>query len=183
MQTLTFPSLDSAGLEVNPSFNVVTAYEDFETGKQAKKTCDFLAEHLGDECGINNQMWKFEVLAVTKLREMAANDAAAADIIFISARGTNPLPEEVKNWIELWLAKETSAIALVALFAEPDLCGGNPARAYLAEVARRGKMEFFAQPGQWPPRPARNIVSRARVGIATSRRSRCWRARCRRTAT
>ena len=28
----------------------------------------------------------------------------------------------------------------------------NPARDYLASIARRGRMEFFSQPGVWPGR-------------------------------
>jgi len=58
---------------------VVIAYEDFETGKQAKRTFDFLAEQLKDECQFTNQMWKFDVLNIPKLREMAAKDAAGAE--------------------------------------------------------------------------------------------------------
>ena len=42
------PSTDEFGM--NPTFNVVIAYEDFETGKHAKKTYDYLAEHLGRDC-------------------------------------------------------------------------------------------------------------------------------------
>src|SRR5262245_57788797 len=95
--TLTFPPLKSAERESAPTFNVVIAYEDFETGKNAKKTYDFLVEHLGHECEFSNQMWKFDVLALPKLKEMAARDAADADIIIISAHGTSELPPEVKS--------------------------------------------------------------------------------------
>jgi len=150
--TLTFPSFGPSDLEVNPTFNVVVAYEDFETGKRAKKTYDYLAEHLGHECPFTNQMWKFDVLAVPKLRAMAAKDAAAADIIIIASHGTNPLPAEVRLWIELWLGETGRAIALVALFDSLDSCEADLVRAYLASVAGRGKMEFFSQPGLWPGR-------------------------------
>lgn len=152
--TLTFPPLGSAELESNPTFNVVIAYEDFEMGKHAKKTYDYLAEHLGYDCQFGNQMWKFDVLAVPKLREMAAKDAAAADIIIVAAHGASELSEEVKKWIEMWLAEKGNAIALVALFDCLSAAQENPIRDYLADVARRGHMEFFAQPGRWPGRAA-----------------------------
>ena len=67
-----YPPLDSQGSESNPEFSVVIVYEDFETGKDAKRTFDFLGEHLKDECHFTNQMWKFDVLNIPKLREMAA---------------------------------------------------------------------------------------------------------------
>ena len=146
---VTLPSLRPARGETDPTFNVVIAYEDFETGKNAKKTYDFLVEHLGEECVFSNQMWKFDVLSLPKLREMATGDAREADIVIISAHGSNDLPTQVKEWIEQWLAAKPHAIALVGLFdAESYL--QNLSSAYLADVARRGGMEFFSQPGVWP---------------------------------
>jgi hypothetical protein len=147
--TLTFPPLRPSETEVVPTFNVVIVYEDFETGKHAKKTYDFLVEHLGDECVFANQMWKFDVLAVGKLKEIAAKDASAADIIIVSAHGSGDLPPEVKAWTEAWLKEKTRAIALVGLFDSPEYLD-NPARSYLAGVARRAQIEFFSQPGVWP---------------------------------
>jgi hypothetical protein len=147
--TLTFPSLRPTGGESDPTFNVVIAYEDFETGKNAKKTYDFLVEHLGDECVFSNQMWKFDVLSLPKLKEMAITDVREADIIIVSAHGDNDLSVPVKEWIEQWLAEKPHAIALVGLFdAESYL--QNLSSTYLADVARRGGMEFFSQPGVWP---------------------------------
>src|SRR5947209_20040133 len=98
--TVSIPPLKSSVLESNSRFNVVIAYEDFETGKHAKRTYDFLVENLGHDCQFTNQMWKFEVLCIPKLREMAARDAAMADIVMISCHGKE-LPPEVKAWVEL----------------------------------------------------------------------------------
>ncbi len=148
------PPFGASDLEASPSFNVVIAYEDFQTGKHAKRTYDFLAEHLGRECEFTNQMWKFDVLRIAKLREMAVKDAAQADIIIISSHGADELPQPVKAWIEMWLAEKGNAIALVALFDCPsdEAARTSGIRAYLADVARRGGMEFFAQPDDWPGR-------------------------------
>ena len=155
--TLTFLPLDSTEAESNPAFNVLIAYEDFETGKHAKKTYDFLHENLGRECNLANQMWKFDVLSIPKLREIAVKDAAMADIIIISSHG-GELPEQVTKWVESWLLQGSSALALVALFekAEDSIGGPLSARTYLADVARRGRMEFFAQPDEWPGRRSRS---------------------------
>src|SRR5205085_1496492 len=132
--TVIYPPLGSSDLGSNPNFNVVIAYEDFETGKQAKKTCDFLSGNLGLDCHVNHQMWKFDVLGLPKLREMAAKDAAAADIIIISCRGDNDLPEALKSWIELWLAEKGHSLALVALIERPQdhLFQSRAVRDYLA---------------------------------------------------
>ena len=136
-------------VDLNPSFNVAIAYEDFETGKHAKKTYDFLVKTIGGDWRFANQMWKFDVLLLPKLREIAVEDAARADIIMISSRGRE-LPEHVKLWIESWLPLG-APLALVALFQQvrEDLAHGNISRNYLAEVARRANIEFFAQPDIW----------------------------------
>ncbi|MBC8094741.1 MAG: hypothetical protein H7Y43_02905 [Akkermansiaceae bacterium] len=147
--TLSFLPLTPAESGVNSTFNVVIGYEDFETGKHGKKTFDFLVENLGEECQYNNQMWKFDVLAVSKLREMAAKDAAVADIVIVSAHGKNDLPKEVKAWLELWVTQKIRAIALVGLFDKEDYAD-NPACSYLAGIAERAHIDFFSQPGLWP---------------------------------
>jgi hypothetical protein len=156
-RTLNYPTLSATELDGAPIFNVVIAYEDFETGKAAKETYDFLAEKLGHDCQFNNQMWKFDVLSIPNLREMAVRDAAAAEIVMISCHGNSEFPKEVKSWLERWLAAQTRAIALVGLFdarcGDPGQARSN--RAYLADAARRARVEFFAQPGQ-PLLPALN---------------------------
>lgn len=157
--TLNFPPLRPAETESRTTFNVVIAYEDLETGKHAKKTYDFLQEHLGHEFEFSNQMWKFDVLSVPKLREMAAKDAVTADIIIVAAHGQSDLPKEVKAWIELWMPEKLQAIALVGLFDREE-CFDNPARSYLAGIADRASLEFFSQPGSLP----RNDESISEIG-------------------
>jgi hypothetical protein len=112
------------------------------------KTYEYMVEQLGGQCLFANQMWKFDVLAVPKLKEIAAKDAAAAEIIIVSAHEGRQLPKEVKAWIELWLSYKTQATALVGLFGSESV--ENPVRSYLAEVAQRAKIAFFCQPGIWP---------------------------------
>jgi hypothetical protein len=145
--TAFYSPVGSSDLESDPVFNVVIAYEDFETGKQAKETYDFLVNNLRHECRFDNQMWKFDVLGISKLREMAVNDAVMSDIIIISCHGAHELSPDVRAWIDSWVCGQSNAIALVALFG--DACGdrdNNRTRDYLGEVARRAGMEFFAQP-------------------------------------
>jgi hypothetical protein len=147
--TLRLSPLGSPEQDPDPVFNVLIAYEDFETGKQAKQTYDFLVENLEGECIFANQMWKFDVLSIPKLREMAAKDAAAADIVIISCRDRE-FPHYVHSWMESWLMEEHRPLALVALIdriERGEQSGGL--RNYLSQLAKRGKMEFFAQPEGW----------------------------------
>src|SRR5437899_9600969 len=104
-RTLLSPPLSSSDLEVNPTFNVLIAYEDFETGKHAKRTYDFLVENIGGDWNFSNQMWKFDVLLLPKLREIALDDAARADIIIISYLSSD-LPDHIKSCVEFLLNYE-----------------------------------------------------------------------------
>lgn len=149
-RTWNYPQFDSSAAETHSSFNVVVAYEDFETGTHAKRTYDFLVQNLADECHFTNQMWKFDVLSVPRLREIAAKDALMADIIMISSHGVGELPLGVKAWIESWISEPRNASALVALFDGEPGEHSWPIRNYLAGVATRGRLEFFAQPDDWP---------------------------------
>ena len=147
-RSLTHHRLSSQPVDETPGFNILIAYEDFECGKQAKATYDFLVENLDADCHFSNTMWKFDVLGIPKLREMASKDVAEADIIIIACKGHHRLPADVKAWFESWVEEKTAAIALVALLDSSEI---NPeqveaTRDYLASVAKRGRMEFFMQP-------------------------------------
>jgi len=145
--TVTIPPLSSFDPDVNPVFSVVIAYEDLESGKQAKQTYDFLAEKVGPDCRFTNQMWKFDVLGIPNLRDIAVKDAAMADIIIVSCQG-DALPIPAKSWIESWASLPVNAMALIALLGGAQTAPSQSAgtRAYLAGVAKRARMEFFAQP-------------------------------------
>jgi len=143
--TLTIPPLGATEPDSGPIFNVVIAYEDFESGKQAMKTYDFLAQNLGAECHLTNQMWKFDVLSIGKLREVAVKDAALADIIILACRG-DVLPAYVKDWIESWVEQTGHPLALVALLGNSQTLGSIGAvHNYLASIAQQAGMEFFAR--------------------------------------
>ncbi|HZQ47130.1 MAG TPA: hypothetical protein VFC07_08970 [Verrucomicrobiae bacterium] len=156
MQTSTTQALEKTGCEpeIRPTLNVVIAYEDFATGKHAKETYDYLIHQLGHDFEFYNQMWKFDVLGIPKMREMAVKDAAASDLIIVSTHGIGELPAAVRLWIDEWVENKGHARALITLVDRPkDLLNEDPAiRSYLQEAARRAKVDFFAQPDDWPDR-------------------------------
>jgi hypothetical protein len=139
-------------MEATPTFDVFIAYEDAAAAECAKKTYDVLARNLGNECHFGNQMWKFDVLSDPKSRAAATADAAQADIFVVALGAARVLPPSIKALVEQCLRGKTNAIALVALFAVPG-AGRETAQAtrdYLADAARRGGLEFFAQAFEEP---------------------------------
>jgi hypothetical protein len=156
-ELLMMPFLDQLrGVEPAPELSVVIAYEDLETGKHALNTYNYLAENLGKDSRLAQNMWKFGVLGIQKLREMAARDAAEADIIIISSQGGGGLPVPVRAWIDQWLASGARPLALVALF-DCSSSHSRGVRTYLAEVASRAGIAFFSQPGH-PETPLEKLT-------------------------
>ena len=158
--TLTLPAQTLPEFKnIRPTFNVLIAYENFETGKHAKGTYEFLQQHLGHDCHFAHTMWKFDVLALPKLWELALKDASVADIVIVSCKG-NDLPGCVKSWIEAWLTGEHKALALIALFGEykESRAYARGVREYLASAAARANLEFFAQSASWDDNSTQNAV-------------------------
>jgi hypothetical protein len=146
--TLIIPPPPPSDSEFAPnSFSALILYENFETGKQAKKTYDVLVENLGRDCRCSSQMWKFDVLSLPKLSDIALRDACMADILMISCRG-DELPATVQNWLNGWAGAPGNALALVALFDCPpeQTHRAHSVRTYLARLAGQAQVEFFAQP-------------------------------------
>lgn len=141
------------GLDLRPTFNVLMVYEDFETGKRAKETYDFLVSHLDCTCEFMSRVWKFEVLGIPELVELAIEDAVAADLVIISSHGGKALPPQVADWMDRWMAVGThNTMALVALFeCSPEEASG--VREQLREAANRKGIKFFSQTEKWALAP------------------------------
>jgi hypothetical protein len=152
-------SLPEKLLLMKRTLNAVMAYEETSTPERAKEAWSHLVCTLKGRYGPELPLWKFDVLRTPELRDVAATDAARADMILIATRGGGELPAEVKTWIEVWIAQKREAqdeqSTLAVLFdAPPDKVGAFALAqfAYLQRVARRGSMDFlvstFDQPGE-----------------------------------
>ena len=131
------------------SLRMVIAYENVAAALRARRVSEWLSAHLESDIELDSTVWEFDALNSPHLREQAAAEALAADLIVISARGDAELPDHVKNWIGRWAPrKRGEAAALVALLQHhPDSSG--PLGAYLRQVAEQGRMDFFCKAGNW----------------------------------
>ena len=81
---------------------LLATFEDSITGTRVKSFCQGLTRDLGADCRIIEHVWLFNTLRLQELREIAAEEASASDLIIISAHGAKALPDEVEGWIDLW---------------------------------------------------------------------------------
>jgi hypothetical protein len=132
--------------ETTKSMSVVAAYEDFSTRARVNEFCRGLARDLDADCEMIKQVWLVNLLRLPQLRAIAVHDATSADMVIISMHDAPSLPDETKAWIELWLQeKGNRPTVLVALLDVMEHDDAGAVKRYLAEVAKRGNMEFVVQ--------------------------------------
>jgi len=150
MDTIMTKLQASFGRKSKP-VNAFAANEDSLTSARAEEFCQNLAKQLGNRAKLIKRMWLCSELRHPELRAIASREAAAADLIIISVHHQESLPDEVRNWVDLWLeCKGDRAIILLALFDSPHQGDSNSMRAYLTNVAKLGEMEFLVQTEEFP---------------------------------
>jgi hypothetical protein len=126
-------------------FNVVIMYEDFETGKRAKKGLDYVAEELGNDLEFRHSMWRLDILQDPKLNVLAAA-LTEADLLIISLRGEGQLPSKIRALIDERLVQTVNhQCALVALFEGAAPATRSSVYACLATLAQQRGLDFFEQ--------------------------------------
>lgn len=124
---------------------VVMACEDARTAPHACALLKRVGLNVGDEGRFIYSWWTFSVLSSAALRQVAANEAAAADIIVVAAHEGPGLPQPVGEWLRLWVGKASNprrAKALVALLEPYQTYRGVTNE--LKRMAELGSLDFFA---------------------------------------
>jgi hypothetical protein len=125
---------------------LLATFEDSTTGTRIKEFRQDLSRRLDEHCRLIEHVWLFSTFRLRELREIAAEEASAADVVIISVHDAEGLPEEVKSWIDLWLQlKGTRPGLLVALLDEAHEGVRGTIEAYLQEIAQRAGLEFLVE--------------------------------------
>ena len=136
-------------------FIVVVAFDDCLARRKATQIHSSLVKQFGEDVVFESDWRRFDDLRETSTAEQAARVAAHADLVMIVAATRDELPDHIKLWIEMWLAKrcdqETALVAMIGV-PEKQPRPATPAHAYLERVARETGLSFL--PGQFEvPRP------------------------------
>jgi hypothetical protein len=127
------------------SSNVFIMYEDFETGKRAKRGLDYVAEQLGG-VEFRETLWRLDILQDPKLNVLAAPALADADLLIISLRREGHIPAKVRVLIEKRLAEKADRdCALLALFETTAATIRSSVYACLANLARQHELDLFEE--------------------------------------
>jgi hypothetical protein len=126
-------------------FNIVLAYQDQESAIRGLKICEKIAAGLGKTFQLNKVMWKFDLLNLPKMRELANDDAVGADMIIFAMHQDAELPQSVCTWIENALSRASEKPrALVALLSHEVGSFASTGSDYLRQFAASRKLDFFS---------------------------------------
>ncbi len=139
---------ENAPYEPGRDFNVMLAFDDDVTASRADKFLGLLERHLKDEPGrLLHQWWNIDILAFTSMGELAALEAAAADMIILAIRDADELPGVVAVWIKQFLGRRKGRPGALLAMLESDpgkLEVSQGVFSQLEEAAALGQMDFFA---------------------------------------
>jgi hypothetical protein len=127
-------------------FDLVVAYQDTDTRDRALHLYDSIAQKLLDDYDFQCAWWRFEHLQTAALMQQATDAAIEANMIILSVHAGKDLPPIARAWIDRWSANKAhnkSALVTLIDLAEPRTAETGQLQAYLQQVARRARMDFF----------------------------------------
>ena len=146
-------NLELKGMENTPyepgrDFNVMVAFDDDVTARRADNFLGMLAQHLKEDGGrLLHQWWNIDVLAFTSMGELAALEAAAADMIVLAIHDVDELPCEVAVWMKRFVDRRKGRPGALLAMLESDpgkLEVSQGVFSQLEQAAALGQMDFFA---------------------------------------
>lgn len=149
MTTLVNPGhLTESSSETKDAIKVLIVYEDFATGQHAMSASKRLFGELTRDFESQASFWKFDVLRVPTMRQLAAQDAIEADVVVIAAHAGQALPADLKSWLQSCLDQKapgvTTLVAMLGVGGQTANCGSQ-AHCYLKEVAQKRGLHLLIQ--------------------------------------
>ena len=93
------PADDAIQENSTPRISVVVAYEDFDAGKRAQRTCQQILQLAHLEKTLSTDLWKFDMFKLRGMWAAAAEEAAGADLLVVAPQDGADLTDNVREWI------------------------------------------------------------------------------------
>ena len=123
-------------LTASGNLNVVMACHDYSAGMHALCLFDRLFYRPESKIPPGAQsIWKFDMLGIAALREIAVQEGAAADLVIISTHASEGLPNAVKIWMNAWTERHNGRPGALVLILDD----------FVHHVLNPSSVEFFVQ--------------------------------------
>jgi hypothetical protein len=153
---MTKPGGTDAALGAAERFLVTVMYEDHLTHDRARELCDSVLAQFWGVLDFDFSWWGFDLLQTPALLQAAAEAAARAQLIVVSAHAGQRLPAPAEAWVARWRALRTIKGGILAgLIGTVQERGTVPLTLYLSQVAREARMGFVPRlaPGSAKAQP------------------------------
>jgi len=145
--------LDEGRGTAKMAVEVLLLYEDVSTALRAKHSLDLLPIPFITEAGLSTKVWRLDLLGEPLLKEQAALEAAAADLIVLSVHGRDELRAEAREWLNRWLDHKADRPYALALLLDPETAAAgpdNPVVEYVKAIASAAGADLFCSFCQVP---------------------------------
>lgn len=145
--------------------SIVVLYDNNTHRARALAACDSLMRQLWQEVELKFHWWRTDFLLDSQLAQLAADDAAAADILIVCTEQTPASMPVLESWLEQWLDRrgETSG-ALINLLPTSAVSGPPQSQeTLLEEICRRGNFDYLTTINENPLRHSSEKTSSARA--------------------
>ncbi len=143
-----------------PALEVMILYEDAGTALRARRLLERLPGRLRAEVGLNTKLWRLDLLGEPLLKEQAAVEAGAADVIILSIH--SELPVSARDWLGRWLAHKENRPCAFGVLLDPEASASGatdpPAVAFVKQVTEEAGADLFCGFCEVPARPGRNSI-------------------------
>jgi hypothetical protein len=128
-------------------FRIVILYENVVSAARALRACEILRSEIPHDAALEINVWKMSGLGVTESRIPAASAAARADVVIVSASGSDEQPAHLPIWVDEWLSQSAAAgSALFTLLGDHASPGAISFASWLREKTSPNGIDFFSHP-------------------------------------
>ncbi len=121
---------------VPSTLDVLILYKDLGTALRAKRLLDLLPDKFRADTDLSTKLWRVDLLTDPLLRERAAIEAAASDVIILSLHGAGGLPAPVTDCLGRWLNHKPDRPCAVGLLLDPEPAAAGASNATIMAVER-----------------------------------------------
>ena len=129
------------------TFRIVIIYENVVSAARALRACEILRSEIPHDAPLEINVWKMSGLGDSGSRIPSATAAARADVVIVSASGTEEHPAHLPIWVDEWLSQSAAAgSALFTLLGNHATPGAISFASWLREKASPNGIDVFSHP-------------------------------------
>jgi hypothetical protein len=137
----------STAESTNRPFRIVIIYENVVSAARALRACEVLRSEIPHDAAVEINVWKMSGLGVSESLIPSASAAARADVVIVSASGSEEQPAHLPVWVDEWLSHTAAAgSALFTLLGDHATPGAISFASWLREKTSPNGIDFFSHP-------------------------------------